>query len=163
MLWNARPVASGLALIRSRVKRIRHKRPTPLERGPLHLFRFASLRSPLTAPVPSARKTPCRRFESTKTDGSEAVYETLCRARHKGRALDGLPLRSKSEAGLLTGSLIGAYMPPTPAAVSGGCVTEGLRGGRFKQTAPRGKGGRSVSFGALFLRNQYPSENSHKE
>jgi hypothetical protein len=35
-------------LIRSRVKRIRHKRPTPAS-GCLHLFRFASLRSPLTA------------------------------------------------------------------------------------------------------------------
>jgi hypothetical protein len=29
LLCNARPVASELALIRSRVKRIRHKRPTP--------------------------------------------------------------------------------------------------------------------------------------
>ena len=55
---NARPVASGLALIRSRVKRIRHKRPPPRKAGPLHIFRFASLRSPLTAPVPSARKAP---------------------------------------------------------------------------------------------------------
>ena len=34
LLCNARPVASGLALIRSKVKRIRHKPPTPRKRVP---------------------------------------------------------------------------------------------------------------------------------